>query len=256
MKKTNQTLQVLFAGMAAVLVLQANSSAQTITPLNAATPVVTTTIPSNVGPAGTTGAGGYDFFYLTNNSVHPAVSADVASLPSYISDLTVDSSVQRFHLTSPTITVGTTTYDDGLLYSPTYGTTPADPQTFVTIELASGVPSAFDLGIMQDYSDNTVYTLSLYSGTPSSATLLTSAPISDGVETNPARNQFFYGEISGASAGDYIVITGAPTGGSNQVTLGGITFDTVAAPEPGTVALMLGGLGALALVARLRRSNG
>jgi proteasome assembly chaperone (PAC2) family protein len=71
-----------------------------------------------------------------------------------------------------------------------------------------------------------------------------------------SNNEFYYADVTGAGAGDYLAILGntSNTDKGDQVTLGGVTFDTVATtPEPSTYALMLGGLGMLALVARLRR---
>jgi hypothetical protein len=262
MKKTNQFLQAVLASAAAVVILQANASAQTITPLNPTAPVVTNTIPSNVGPAGTTGADGYDFFDFNNPSRNNAnghsanVSTNLASLPSYITGLTFDSTLLQYSSNfTPDMTIAATTYHAGLIYSATNATVAA-PQTFLTFQLTSGVPSAFDLGVLRDYADHTQYILSLYSGTPSPATLLSTTAINDGTKDSGPLNQFYYGEVFGASAGDFVVITGDNPGGSDQVTIGGITFDSVATPEPSTIALMLAGLGTLALVARLRRSNG
>ncbi len=236
--------------------------AQVITPVNPTSPVVTSTVPTtSAGPlndGGKTATDGYDFFNFnppnfsqgTTGGDNP--SYDVYSLPSYVTGLTTTGSI--YVTGSPQLTIAGTTYADvGELYATGSSSSPVD---FVTFELTGAIPTSFNLGVLSDYNDSTVYSLSLYSGNPSSGGTLIGSPvaISDGTENSPTEDKFYYGEITGASTGDYVVVSAAPPTGSNQVTLGGITFDTVATtPEPGTCALMFAGLGMLVLMARLRR---
>jgi hypothetical protein len=278
MKTPSQILTAVLVGAITIIVVQANASAQTVTALHPTGAIIVDTVPTaSQGPSntGTTGEDGYVFYDPTGTDHGGGTERDTSdvtsetitpvsgfTMPNSYATLTTASGVDYFRAGETHITIGSTLYASGQLF---INATVDVPQLLTTIALGSSVPANFDLGVLRDYPDDTAYVLSLYSGTPSPATLLSSALLDTTLTTDgsspPVENQFFYGEVSGASAGDYLTITGAPadlgTGNrSEQVTLGGVVFDTVApTPEPSTYALMLAGLGTLALVARLRRTS-
>jgi hypothetical protein len=257
--KQNITLKTLLAGILTIGLGQLHTpAAPLVTELNQTNPIVVNTLPnSTTGPSntGTTGEGGYELFDVTNaGTVAAPLAGDVSNLPTYVTGLSADGT-QPYRSGFTNITAGTTSYPSGQLY--VFGTGALDLATF---ELTGTLPTnGFDVDVLRDYPDTTSYTLSLYSGTPSPSTLLSSdllntAGVKDGTAGNAdIENQFFFASVTGASAGDYLVISAAAS--NAQVTLGGISFDSIpTTPEPSTYALMLGGLGALALVARLRRN--
>jgi hypothetical protein len=218
-----------------------HSSAQILIALNPLSPVIVNSVPSPTsGPSntGTTGEAGYEFFAASTGSSSPN---DVISLPNYA---TVD------ELGNPTyggaytsLTIAGTNYGSGTLYS----SNSTDP--LVKLTLGSNVPTTFDLGILDNFPATVSFSITLYN---SSGTSLSTAATSLNTTNNqPTTNNFYYTEVSGASSGDYLVITGSSS--YNSATIGGITFDSVAAvPEPTTFALMLGGLSILFLMARTR----
>ena len=75
-----------------------------------------------------------------------------------------------------------------------------------------------------------------------------------GVTRSGVMDMYFF-DITGLSSGDEIQIWGAnateTTGALNSITISGVTFDSVAVPEPSTTALL--GLGGLALIMRRRK---
>jgi hypothetical protein len=259
--KKNTSLQAILCGLA-LLLIHANASAQMVTPENISAPVVVDSIPSDVGPAGTTGSDGYVLFNY-QLQVYPYTTADLTNLPGYVdSSNFTENGTENVVGTPPNLTVGKASYQPGDLFgdgSPASSGVAAVPFDFATMELTANVPAAFDVGVLYNYPDYNVYTLSLYSGVPSDANLVSSAVLNDGTlnynySTGKTQNEFYYGEVTGATAGDYLVVSGVSLNGFNdETTLSGITFDTVT-PEPSTYALMLTGLGLLILVARFRRS--
>lgn len=167
-----------------------------------------------------------------------------------------------------TITVGATSYDTGLYY----GQGTASFQPVATINLSDANPGtaipAFELGILTgvsggDQQNNDLYELSLYSSSDSTTPLATQQlnTVSDAPSGNS--DDFLNATISGAVTGDYIVVSAARNPAQNEdggyayganIVFNGVTFSS-SVPEPSTYALMFAGLGALVLVARLRRSN-
>jgi hypothetical protein len=224
MKNTFNKFNAFIAGAATLFALCSHASAQTIT-VNLGNPKVINTINSPTN---------YDFFSATGG--------DTLSLPSYATVATAglpDSS----GLTS--LTVNSTTVSTGLVYA--QGTT-----TLATITLGSGVPASFTLGVLSDYDETDYYTLNLYDG---SGLLSTSGVLNPTANGNvDDQNQFSFATVSNASMGDTIQVNVSGINSGDQVTLGGITFDSVATPEPSTYALMFAGLSMLLLVARLRRT--
>jgi hypothetical protein len=224
------TLKMLLLGLA-VFAAHSTASAQVLTALNPTTPAVLTTITSP----------NYYLFDARNNMT--TTIGDVNAAPSYAS--VSDAGSQLYVTGSTEITAGGVTYDSGVAYNA------PSPTNLATVTL-TGAPASFNLGVFLDYNDSTVYTLNLYSA---SATLLSTAVLnpSQAPDNTPVTNQFYYANVAGATAaGDYIVVSGNTGGG--QATVGGLTFDPATTPEPSTYALVLAGLGTLALVARLRRT--
>jgi hypothetical protein len=219
------TLKMLLSAIA-ILAAHSTASAQVLTALNPTTPVITNTITS-------------PNYYLFSATLPFGSGVDVDAAPSYAS---VADDALSYPSGSTTITAGGKTYNSGVQYNS------PSPTDLATVTL-SGAPASFDLGVLLDYDDSTVFTLNLYN---SSDALLSTAVLNPHQGQNtPTVNQFYYANVADATdTGDYIVISGDTTG---QATLGGITFGVAPTPEPSTYALMLGGLGMLALVARLRR---
>ena len=123
------------------------------------------------------------------------------------------------------------------------------------ITLIDTVPDSFQLGLFQvngqdgrTSSDGTVYTLTLSSDSGNPVTLNPSHSLqpvdSDGTNT------FFLATITGAKANDTITIAGQDSNISTPY-ISGITFDNTV-PEPSTWVMLLGGMGALALLRRRR----
>ena len=117
----------------------------------------------------------------------------------------------------------------------------------MTITLSGSVPSSFTLGLLLDNtsdpkSNSSLLQVSLDGGTPVSANT-----------TDPGdfdTNNFFFVTVTGASAGDSLVVTSSSVDSVNAI-LGGVTFSTV--PEPSSYLLMLAGLGSLGLAQRFLR---
>ena len=166
-----------------------------------------------------------------------------------------------------TIAVGTTDYYTGLYYT-SNGTAAFQP--VATINLSDTNPgtaiSAFGVGILTgvsggDPESNDLYELTLYSSDNMALATTQLNTVSDA--PSGESDDFLNATISGAVTGDYIVVSAARnpaqdgdgnyTYGAN-IVFNGVTFSATT-PEPSTYALMLAGLGALVLVARLRRSN-
>jgi hypothetical protein len=104
----------------------------------------------------------------------------------------------------------------------------------------------FQLGLFGDNtagsSNNTNYTVNdVTAGTLITTTRTGTAPTDD----------FYYVDITGASPGDVIVVSGS--GATTTATLGGVTFDTIIAPAPEPASLCLLGIGGLGLLLRRRR---
>ena len=233
------------------------SAAPSITPLDPTAPVLVTSVPNpttgpDAGGFDSTGEDGYDFFYARNSMT--GVNGDVIGAssfatisPYYPEDTVGKTNVYNGYLP---ITIAGTSYETGVEFANTiYDGTPYD---FAMVALGATVPASFDLGILTGNSnggtDTTLYTLTLYSalGAQLSQSEVNTVPATSG-------DYFFYADVQGATAGDYIVVSGLTSndsGREQQIAIGGITLDV---PEPSTYALMFAGLGMLLLVARFRR---
>jgi hypothetical protein len=113
--------------------------------------------------------------------------------------------------------------------------------TLATITLGAGVPSSFELGILNDNTGSTGDNTSLIiTGTGGSSQTLNS-PVSG----NTLSDDFYYVTVTNASPGDSISVAGFNAGGGPG--LGGVVFDSV--PEPASLGL----LAVAAVPALLRR---
>jgi PEP-CTERM motif len=269
-----KSIKIILAGFVAILVSHANASAQVLTALDAGSPVIVNSVPSSTLGApspgtGTTGEAGYYFFDDYNETPGgPNSTGDVYSLPAYVtaSDIDYDLS-SNSDSANPTATFTTlpyagrysqleiagTEYGTGELYYNVASSDPIVDAPLLKITLGSGLPAGGDfiLGLLHQDGDPTPADLTVYLYN-SGGTLLSTADATGAINTASAgTNNFYYTEVSGAAATDYLVVAGS---GHYQVTLGGITFDNVAAPEPSTYALMLAGLGFMLVLVRQRRS--
>ena len=258
MKTPHQIIKTLLGSSVILLVSNMTASAALLTAVNPDAAINDTSI-----TVGSDGIGGY-FFSQTEPNPAPS-NASGTDLYNY-ADATYVASVipSLLPLGSSTfspITVGGTNYYSGVYYTSKGSTT---YQTVATINLSDVNPGAaiptFTLGVLTgsastDFENDDLYQLSLYSGT---GTLLGNSPLqvnNSPDDANPSTDDFFFATVSGAVQGDYLTLTAA----ENPAYHGNVVFDGVTfsapVPEPSTYALMIVGLGALALVARLRATQ-
>lgn len=121
----------------------------------------------------------------------------------------------------------------------------------VTFTLGSDVPSSFVISVLMDNSSGASNDMaSVTVEADSSASSSTQAVAGD---TTPS-NDFYSFLVTNASSGDTIgVFATAATAVTNDTdqTIGGVAFNAVATPEPGS--LLLAGLGGVGLMLRRRR---
>jgi hypothetical protein len=239
-------------GSAAILFIAASSaSAQVIVPTNPTSPVVTNSVQAD---------GYYLFDTYPDVANHPG-AADINELPAYAT-LTQEAPIYGPEGETSDLTVNGTAYEgDGVAYANSGAATGGVPGTgapveFATFQLGSGTPATFQVGLLSNYEDTTYYSLSLYSSDPNTGpaqTPLYSVMMDPDQTRNPGQNEFYYADVVGATTGDYLVADGYTSNNYNaQVTLGGVTFNTV--PEPCTFGMLLAGLGAVCALARRRLS--
>ena len=189
---------------------------------------------------------------------------DIDAAPSYVTDVDYDLSSNSdpdapdmTFTTEPytgqysKLQIGSDEYGTGELYYNVNSQDPIVDAPLVKITLGSGLPASgvFDLGLLHQDGDPSDLTVSLYN---SGGTLLSTADATGGPTSNAAgTNDFFYTQVSGAVATDYLIVAGSTA--HYQTTLGGLTFDNVVVPEPSTYALMFAGFGFLLVLARRGR---
>ena len=248
----------IFAAIA-LMIAQTAAPAATILADNPAAPVVSNTI----APSG-------DFLFDASPVGDSTSSADVSNLPAYATVAQENRVYPPEFFTAP-LSVNGTSYDTGVAY-PNAGTESFDPTTglptpevgaakFITFELGTSTPAAFEVGLLSNYPDVTYYTLDLYSGDPTAggsllaSSLLDPAQIKNENDTGTSiyisNNEFYYATVTGATNGDYLVVEGQSSNSGAQVTLGAVTFDSVV-PEPSTYLLVSVGAAMLLLSFRLR----
>jgi PEP-CTERM motif len=255
MNTISKTLTAFSLSAIAIFALNTNSSAQTLSALDGgAVTLNVNTIPTTMqGPSnsGSTGTDGSYFFDVAQ--VFPGTfTGDLSNLPTYVTS--VAGFAESDSGADSQITVGGTTYFTGISFD--FANDPA-PLTLATITLGSSIPASFNLGLLSDnsyQSSNAFYSLALFNS--SNVQLGSTLAVNSTITGDTHQNDFYYANVQGAGAGDYIKVYAAgtaPTPGV-QVSLGGVTFDTVTTPEPTTWALMFAGLGVLVLVARRKVS--
>jgi hypothetical protein len=140
-----------------------------------------------------------------------------------------------------------------LIYSGTFnqavGTN--NPGTMISFTLAGTVPSEIQIGLLVDNTDGTqwndvaIQLSSSVSGAGPEVSLTSSGYNNDDPD-------WVFFDVTGGVAGETISVIGyAGSGGHDE--LGAVSFDSVSAPEPASLALL--GVGATALLARRRRSR-
>jgi hypothetical protein len=118
-------------------------------------------------------------------------------------------------------------------------------ETLATITLAGSVPSAFQLGLLDDNTTNSGSDTELTVTDTQGGASPTSLDSSGG-----NKNNFYLFDVNGATAGDVITITGTAAYNGSNTALGGIAFDVV--PEPAALSLL--GISAMGLLVRRRRT--
>jgi hypothetical protein len=235
----------------ALLATSVTASADVIlTPLNSNAPETI----NSVGTGTDVGADGYQF-YEAQPTANPGNYSNPTLLPSYVASITPEGNYGQTGNSTGTLTISGTPYVVG----DTFGANQSD---MVTLALTGTVPT-FNLGILVDngngHAGANVNTLTVYSGAPGAmgTTTLGSAMFNTTSNGDEEVNHFYFMNVAGASTGDYLVVSATTdyAGGSPFLLVGGVTIDTATTPEPSTVALILAGVGALGLVARLRRRN-
>jgi hypothetical protein len=269
MKETSKILKSLLAGTVALVAIDHHVSAATLSALDPTAPITVSTVPSTtLGPSNqtTTGTAGYTFFDLSP-STNDTSSDNLSVLPSYVTSVTATGVDGYYNGGSGTqaqggfapITIGGVSYISGV----TIGAASTTGSDLATIELNQTDPGTvlptFNVGILTDNTDGNYsanFSLTLYSGVPVAGPMgneVTSTEINTTATSASESDDFYYTSVTGATTGDYLVVSST----SSEISvLGGVTFDTVATtPEPSTFALMLGGLAALILVATTRRGQ-
>jgi hypothetical protein len=212
-----------------------------------------------VGTGGITG-----YFFAATVPTAGGSQADLSSLPNFAVSVTSPYVGVNLGNSGSTITVDGTSYHTGVDYTSSGNST---YQTVATIALTSDpsvIIPTFTLGVLTgsggvDIENDDLYQLSLYS---SSNVLLGNSPLqvnNSPDNANPTTDDFFFATVSGAGTGDYLKLTAAQnpsnSPGTSNIVFGGVTFANASVPEPSTYALMFTGLGALVLMARLRRRD-
>ena len=253
-------IKIFAASLVVIVAMPLNVAAQVVTALDPTTPVVVNSVPNPTLGAintGHTGESGYDFFAATTET-GPTVRADVSDLPTFVTsvdtDLTSYDAANAMNYTTleypgsySQLTIAGATYGTGELYYNVGNQGAIVSAPLAKIALGSGVPSSFDLGLLQQDSSVETLNVGLYNA---AGDLLNAANATGTLQAGQSSvNNFFYADVSGAAAGDYLLVSGT---GHYQVTLGGVAFDT---PEPSTYALMFTGLGFVILLARSRRAR-
>jgi hypothetical protein len=217
--------------------------------------------PSNDG--GTTGSNGYEFFKTTATDGHFTDTGDIISPTSYVSSITPLTGESASGSNSQLVIAGTD-YFTGELSNTIFGNQTTNSADLAKVVLGgSGATPTFDIGFLADnsaFSGTSLYTLSLYSGVTNTQ-IGTTLAVNSTTTGSTNADDFYYAQVTdptGGANGDYLVISAGSSLYGNAindaVALGGVTFDTVTAPEPTTYALLGLGMAFLFMTVRNRRS--
>jgi hypothetical protein len=212
----------------------------------------------SVGVGQGLGTDGYLFFpSVGQSSYSSAFGADAYVQPAYVGGISPASGNQDYGggtgTTGPTMTAFTASASNTFHVGEEYQTEgSASLTTLVSFTLSGSVPQEFQLGVLGDtYGNNRFNTYTVSDGTAATATQVDArVDATNLIDTT----QFYYFDISNASAGDTISIAALPTGSGGDLDpmLSGITFDTIsAAPEPASLSILA--FGAVGLLSRRRR---
>lgn len=212
----------------------------------------------SAGPTVTAGtspylANGYELFYTTNTVPSGAGGVTLTSLPTYVSTVSF--------LTGNVGAQGNyTSTGDSVIDNPTGGTTHAGLQysfnttttdnTVLGVTLTGTVPGTFYIGYLTnadtfsgDYPTELHFAITAGPDTGADSGQITTAYGIHGASALTGQLDLYTFQVSGATSGDVITISGANStsnGGHYLVVSNGLLFATQAVPEP-PAALLLGG---------------
>jgi hypothetical protein len=201
---------------------------------------------TGAGSGGVIGTDGYEFLETDLNGT----IANVSSTPTYVASINIIV-IQPSNGTSySNLEIGGTTYHTGILYKAPVVAGTSYPVATITLTTNTTftIPSELQLGFLEDNGSTGNESDITVSDSQGGGTVST-------VDTgnNSVKNDFYLVDISGATYGDVITVTGSmPTSSQTSVALGGITFDTIPTPEPMMLSLLA--VGALGLLGRRRRT--
>jgi hypothetical protein len=122
--------------------------------------------------------------------------------------------------------------------------------TLASFTLTGVVPTEFQLGLLGNNSESASNYTDFLVTDSNSQQSASNSPGTSYVTGNG--NDFYFVDITGASAGDTVTIVGTKI--SSNEAIGGIAFDTIIqAPEPATLGIMA--IGAIGLLARRHRAK-
>jgi PEP-CTERM motif len=210
----------------------------------------------SVGVGQGLGTDGYLFFPVSGQTdFTSAFGAEAFVQPAYVGMIGTTGNSNfggGSSTTGPTITAVTASASSAFQVGEEFQTEGTQSfTTMVTITLNTSVPQEFQLGVLGDTYGNSRYN----SYTVSDGTAATATAVNNATDSNigaPGIDEFYYFDISNASPGDTISIAVLPTtNGDLNPMLSGITFDTIATPEPASLSILA--FGAVGLLKRRRR---
>jgi hypothetical protein len=243
-----QLLSSLMVGACALSFVQKRSFAESIVPDNYDNPQL-----NSAGLTLTTGQNGLQGYLLPQPEVNGvAMPPYVAELPSYISVASLNNNYSAGD--GAIINIDGTAYQAGFFYTDGGSGTNGAYQGLANFTVGSGAPASFTVGILVDAAGpgfgpgiNSSIQATLSGAASFSQTVqVTDAPS----PTRDADNDFYFVTVLGAQQGDTLSFTASDP--NDFATLDGFTFGT-AVPEPGSCALLMGGIGYLATLRRSRR---